>query len=105
MSDAASPPPSPDGSPPAPRKRRFVDEEIARQGRNIHTLKAKDSTGRWASYFVLVKPHMERRFLQALESNGMIDLETYGKVIASCYGEEPTQELKDFLKEKYGFIV
>jgi hypothetical protein len=35
----------------------------------------------------------------------MIDLETYGKVIASCYGEEPTQEVKDFLKEKYGFIV
>jgi len=26
-------------------------------------------------------------------------------VLASCYGEEPTQEVKEYLKEKYGFDV
>lgn len=99
MSDSASPPPS------ARRKRSFVDQEIARQGQSIHKLKAKDTTGRWAYYFVLVKPIKERAFLKAIEGDGIVDLAAYGTIIASCYGEEPTQEVKDFLKEKYGFEV
>ncbi len=90
---------------PAPRKRSFADQEIARQGRHVHKLKAKDTTGRWAYYFVLVKPHRERHFLQSIEGDGIIDLADYGTVIASCYGEEPTQEIKDYLREKYGFEV
>ena len=32
-------------------------------------------------------------------------LEDYGKVIASCYGEEPNEETKKLLKDKYGFDV
>ena len=47
----------------------------------------------------------EQLFLRAIDGDGTVDLEDYGKVIASCYGEEPTQEIKDFLKEKYGFSV
>jgi len=87
-------------------KRSYTDQLIARSGHLVHKLKAKDSTGRWAYYFVLVQPAKEPFFLKAIESNKeTVDLETYGKVIASCYGEEPTQEIKDYLKEKYGFDV
>lgn len=86
-------------------KRSFVDQIVAKKGHLIHKLKAKDSTGRWAYYFVLVEPPKEQSFLAALKSDGTIDLEDYGKVIASCYGEEPNQQVKDFLKEKYGFEV
>jgi hypothetical protein len=86
-------------------KRSFMDKEIARSGHLIHKLKAKDSTGRWACYFVYVQAAKERIFLKAIEGDGIIDLENYGKVIASCYGEEPTAELKAFLKEKYDFTV
>ena len=35
----------------------------------------------------------------------MIDLEDFGRVIASNYGEQPTETTRTFLKEKYGFDV
>jgi hypothetical protein len=82
-----------------------VDKLIAQKGHHIHKLKAKDSTGRWAYYFVYIAPALEQEFLKALESDKSIDLEDYGKVIGSCYGEEPDDKLKAFLKEKYGFDV
>ena len=82
-----------------------VDKLIAKQGHFVHKLKAKDSSGRWAYYFVHITPALEQEFLKALESDKSIDLEDYGKVIGSCYGEEPDNKLKAFLKEKYGFDV
>lgn len=86
-------------------KRSYTDKLIGRSGHLIHKLKAKDTTGRWAYYFVYVPAGKEQLFLRAIDGDGTVDLEDYGKVIASCYGEEPTQEIKDFLKEKYGFSV
>lgn len=92
-------------SPQNNKKGMFVDQEISKQGHSVHKLKAKDSTGRWAYYFVLIRPESEQKFLKALDSNQSIDLEDYGKVIGSCYGENPSKELRDLLKEKYGFDV
>lgn len=86
-------------------RRNFVDQIIAKKGHLIHKLKAKDTTGRWAYYFVLVEAPREAAFLKSIEGDGTVDLEDYGKVIASCYGEEPTEEVKTYLKEKYGFEV
>ncbi len=86
-------------------KKSFADQLIAKKGHLVHKLKAKDSTGRWAYYFVLVEPVREQAFLAALKSEETIDLEDFGKVIASCYGEEPNDQVKTFLKEKYGFEV
>lgn len=87
------------------KKRSFADQIIAKKGHLVHKLKAKDSTGRWAYYFVLVEPAREQAFLAALKSDQTIDLEDFGKVIASCYGEEPNDQLKEELKERYGFEV
>ncbi len=87
------------------KRRSFVDSIIAKKGHLIHKLKAKDTTGRWAYYFVLVEAPREAAFLKAIEGDGTIDLEDFGKVVASCYGEEPSKEVKDYLKEKYGFDV
>jgi hypothetical protein len=81
----------------------FKDRFIAKQGHLIHKLKAKDSSGRWAYYFVYVRPALEQDFMKALDSNESIDLEDYGKVVASNYGEEPNETTKDFLNKKYGF--
>ncbi len=81
------------------------DRFIAQQGHLIHKLKAKDSTGRWAYYFVYVEPRNEKAFLNALDSTQSIELEDYGKVIGSCYGEKPDEKLRKLLKEKYGFKV
>jgi hypothetical protein len=100
----AEEPPVP--SPPAPWKARsLADAYIAASGHEVHKLKAKDTTGRWAYYFVLVTKDRERGFLEAIEGSGTIDLELHGNVVASNYGEGPTQEVRDFLKEKYGLVV
>lgn len=78
---------------------------IARRGHCIHKLKAKDSTGRWAYYFVLVEPDMEVAFLEAIRGTGMMDLDHYGRVVASSYGESPTEQVKQYLKRTFGFDV
>lgn len=85
--------------------RSFVQAYIASAGNQVHKLKAKDTTGRWAYYFVLVRPSQEQAFLKAIRGTGVIDLQDYGEVIASCYGETATQEIRDFLKKEYGFDV
>jgi hypothetical protein len=88
---------------PAPRKRSFAAEIIAKRRHLIHTLKAKDTTGRWAYYFILVQPYREQAFLKSLDGDGIIDLEDYGKVLASCYGDEPTAEIKQYLRDTYDY--
>lgn len=86
-------------------RERIKEIYIANNGHNIHKLKAKDSTGRWAYYFLLVEPDREKEFLAALDSNQSIDLEDYSQVIASNYGEQPNDNIRDFLKKKYNFDV
>jgi hypothetical protein len=85
--------------------RLLDDAYVAKRGHLIHKLKAKDSTQRWAYYFVLVWSSMEQAFLEALKSESSIDLEDYGRVIASCYGEMPKEEVQFLLQKKYGFSV
>lgn len=82
-----------------------MTEYISKRGHLIHKLKAKDSTGRWAYYFILVEEDLEKAFLEALESDESIDLEDYGRVVASCYGEGADENTRRMLKEKYGFDV
>jgi hypothetical protein len=83
----------------------YLDRLIGSQGHMVHRIRAKDTTGRWAIYFVYVRENRESAFMAAIEGDGTIDIEQYGEVLASCYGEEPTTELKLYLKEKYGFSV
>jgi hypothetical protein len=86
-------------------RKRLADFRVRRSGHLIHKLKAKDSTGRWAYYFLLVQPDKEPDFMTAIGGSGIIDLEDYGTVIASCYGESPNDETVAFLKERYDFDV
>ncbi|HEY0413817.1 MAG TPA: hypothetical protein VGD66_11810 [Allosphingosinicella sp.] len=71
----------------------------------VHRLKAKDTTGRWAYYFVHVAPERDHIFLSSLEGDAIVDLETFGSVVGSCYGEEPTEELLTSLRSHYGYVV
>lgn len=76
---------------------------IGKNGDLIHKLKAKDTTGRWAYYFVLVFTPEEKGFMEAIDGDGTIDLEDFGELVASCYGEEPDQVVRDYLEKEYGF--
>lgn len=83
----------------------FRDRLMFQRGQFVHKLKAKDSTGRWAYYFILIPPAREPEFKKALKSNESIDLEDYGRVVASCYGEEPNEATRNLLRERYGYDV
>lgn len=71
----------------------------------VHRVKARDTTNRWAVYFVYVPPSREGSFLRALEGEGLVDLADYGTVIASGYGETPTPELLAKLKDEFGLTL
>lgn len=91
---------------PAVAAPQTIREYIARRGHCIHKLKAKDTTGRWAYYFLLVEPDLESSFLRAIaDDDAIIDLEHFGRIVASCYGEEPSEEVRRQLKKNYNFDV
>ncbi len=81
------------------------DIHVGLVGFTIHKLKAKDTTGNWAYYFVLVEPENETAFLRTIQGNGEINLLDFGYVVASSYGEKPTDAVKEYLKDKYDFDV
>ncbi len=83
----------------------FLNRLIGSSGHLVHKIRAKDTTGRLAYYFVYVRPSREAEFLKAIEGEGTFDLEEYGDVLASCYGEAPDEATRVFLKERYGFSV
>ena len=83
----------------------FVSKVIAKKGHLIHQIKGPDHTGHMAYYFVLVEPIKRQSFLDVIESGDHFTITDYGKVIASCYGEEPTDEVKKLLKDEYNFDV
>lgn len=87
----------------------FSDRLIAGKGHLIRRYDAVDKTGRQAVYYILMEPPQAARFARALadlkEQRGIIDFAQYGKVIASCYGTEPSAQVRALLKERYGFDV
>ena len=100
--EALSPSVAMPAAPQTPR-RSYTDREVAKLGHQIHKLKAKDTTGRWAFYFVLIEPAFESAFLEAMRGNRTLELDRYGVVIASCYGETPNREVIEYLNDRYGF--
>jgi hypothetical protein len=83
----------------------YTVAEISKLGHLVHKLKAKDTTGRWAYYFVLVPEQNEPALMQAIDGDGVIDLAKFGWVLASCYSDKPTPEVQAYLKQRYGFQV
>ena len=86
-------------------KKRFIDRNIQDKGRHIHKLKAIDSTGKWAYYVIMVNPEKESQFFESIDGIGIIDLEDFGILIASSYGEKLDDDLKRFFRERYNFHV
>jgi hypothetical protein len=54
----------------------------------------------------MIDHNQELKFKRAIETGvDTLDFADYGKVIASCYGETPSEEVRKLLKEKYNFCV
>jgi len=75
-----------------------------KKANQIHFVIATDMTGRRACYFVQVDPLKEPLFVKAVKG-AHINFEQYGTIIASCFGEKPSEAIKTLLKEKYNFDV
>ena len=77
-----------------------VDPQKKMQAELIYLVKGIDA-GRNAWYYVLVERLKVQLFLKALNDE-IIHLENYGKILFSAYGDEPSSEITDQLKEEYG---
>jgi hypothetical protein len=66
----------------------------------IYLVKGIDDN-RNAWYYVLVERLKVSLFLKALNDD-IIHLENYGKILYSAYGDEPSKEITDKVKEEFG---
>lgn len=53
----------------------------------------------WA--YVAIKPTAASAFREACEQGG-VDLDEYGTILEAGTGEEPSQEIKDKMRERFG---
>ena len=83
----------------------FVDREIARNWHRVEQLTARDSTGRRAVYFVYVSPLRKGALMKAIDGTATFNLEQYGDVIASNYGDAPSDETRQLIKDRFGIDV
>ncbi len=83
-------------------KNNFMDHLIRSRSDLCYQVMGKDSTGETAWYFILVDKEKKEQFL-AHKQGDSYDLADYGKIIASGYGNEVPDDVKEMLKEKYGF--
>jgi hypothetical protein len=85
--------------PIAPRQ-SFVARSI--RSENVYLVKGKDSTGRQAWYYVHVHSLKKRQF-EALTGMAQMNLNDYGNILLSGYGDEPPQDIVKLARDDYGF--
>jgi hypothetical protein len=83
-----------------PSNLKQVDPKKKMQAELIYLVKGIDA-GRNAWYYVLVERLKLQLFLKALNDE-IIHLENYGNILYSAYGEEPSSDITEKLKEEYG---
>lgn len=80
--------------------KKSVDPLKKMQAELIYLVKGVDA-GRNAWYYVLVDRLKLQLFLKALNDE-IIHLENYGKILFSAYGDDPSPEITNKIKEEYG---
>lgn len=82
----------------------FAQRISASQTSQLYFVTAKDGQFMDAYYYVRVDKGKERRFEKDI-AGGHIDLADYGTILASGYGSQPSQSIKQQLKDEHGFDV
>lgn len=83
-------------------KKNFMDHLISTRGDMCYKVVGRDITGEIAWYYVLVDKDKKDAFLKHKPGDSY-NIEDYGKIITSGYGEEVPEDVQEMLKEKYGF--
>ena len=81
--------------------RSYADRVRRERADNVFLVRGNDSTGRPAWYFVLVDPAKKAAFRKAF--SGQVELNAYGRIIASGYGTDPPADVRERMKTEYGF--
>jgi hypothetical protein len=81
--------------------RSYADRVRRERGNNVFLVRGNDSTGRAAWYFVLVDPAKKAAFRKAF--SGQLQLNAYGRILASGYGADPPADVRERMKTEYGF--
>jgi hypothetical protein len=81
--------------------RSYADRVRRERADNVFLVRGNDSTGRPAWYFVLVDPAKKAAFRKAF--TGQVELNAYGRILASGYGTDPPADVRERMKTEYGF--
>ncbi|PHR94681.1 MAG: hypothetical protein COA78_31840 [Blastopirellula sp.] len=71
----------------------------AKLGERLHLVRGKDQ-GRQAWYYVLVD-RLKMNIFLAMIHQGSLNLEDYGKILYSGWGENPPEHIVSKIKEEY----
>lgn len=85
-----------------PKKGSFVSSLFASRPDCIFLVKGKDTTNRQAWYYVLVDKSKKSMF-ESIQGTQSLNLNDYGKIIFSGYGDEPPEDMKKKMEDEYGF--
>lgn len=83
-------------------KKSFADAVSASRADCIYLIRGNDSTGRAAWYYLQVEK-LKKKIFEIDARKGQIQLTDYGKIIISGYGEHPPADVKQRMKDEYGF--
>ena len=79
----------------------FVGQLVKSGSIPIHLVRCKDPEDRDCYYFVMCS-HERIKMLHNV-TTGMFDIHDYGKIIASGVGREPSDAVKQTLRDDYDF--
>lgn len=81
----------------------FTNKLTASRGEDIRKFSFIDSDGiKKFCYFEMSKSK-KQDFLKKLKDKAIVKLTDYGKVLGKCEGTKPTEELINFMIDKYNF--
>lgn len=69
----------------------------------IFLIHANDHSGHRAYYFLLVFPLKLAQFKKEIKNGNAFDLEQYGQIVASGYGESAPEYVRETIREEYGW--
>lgn len=72
-------------------------------GDRLRLVRACDHSGHRAYYFLQLDPLKAPQFEKALAAGRCLDLECYGDILASGYGEEVPESVLARMKRDYGW--
>jgi hypothetical protein len=87
---------------PKGRKDSAMNQMIRNNLDRVYKVTGVDVTGRNAWYFVLIE-NTKRNLFLARKPSDSYNLEDYGQIITSGYGEQVPIEVQELLRDKYNF--